>query len=226
MRLSRYAWMVAVGAAVAFGPAVRTGLVPAARADQPAGAAKEKVSSPSPTPGALHGGIVFKTEDHLFETVYDPKDIRVYAYTLAKEPIVLGDVRGTVRVEFKHGMAKVVDMLLGDPDTGEPATYFCPMHPEVVQDKPGECSKCGLTLKLQNRLLARADFSKVEPDSMRMTFRISGLDGKEPEATYTDIYMPPPPGHGATTRATGRKSAAAKHSPAQGSQPPGTGTVK
>ena len=24
--------------------------------------------------------------------------------------------------------------------------YTCPMHPEVVQDKPGNCSKCGMKL--------------------------------------------------------------------------------
>ena len=25
--------------------------------------------------------------------------------------------------------------------------YTCPMHPEVVQDHPGTCPKCGMTLK-------------------------------------------------------------------------------
>ena len=24
--------------------------------------------------------------------------------------------------------------------------YTCPMHPEVVQDKPGKCPKCGMEL--------------------------------------------------------------------------------
>lgn len=24
--------------------------------------------------------------------------------------------------------------------------YVCPMHPEVTSDKPGTCSKCGMTL--------------------------------------------------------------------------------
>ena len=24
--------------------------------------------------------------------------------------------------------------------------YICPMHPEVVQDKPGKCPKCGMAL--------------------------------------------------------------------------------
>ncbi len=28
----------------------------------------------------------------------------------------------------------------------EKVTYTCPMHPEVVSDKPGSCPKCGMTL--------------------------------------------------------------------------------
>ncbi|CAN5126252.1 hypothetical protein BH09MYX1_BH09MYX1_56230 [soil metagenome] len=27
------------------------------------------------------------------------------------------------------------------------AIYSCPMHPEVKQDHPGSCPKCGMTLK-------------------------------------------------------------------------------
>jgi hypothetical protein len=27
------------------------------------------------------------------------------------------------------------------------ATYTCPMHPEVRQDKPGKCPKCGMALE-------------------------------------------------------------------------------
>lgn len=27
--------------------------------------------------------------------------------------------------------------------------YTCPMHPEVVSDKPGKCPKCGMALVLK-----------------------------------------------------------------------------
>lgn len=29
-------------------------------------------------------------------------------------------------------------------------TYTCPMHPEVISDKPGQCPKCGMDLELKD----------------------------------------------------------------------------
>ena len=34
------------------------------------------------------------------------------------------------------------------PPTG--AAYACPMHPEAVENAPGNCPKCGMTLKRKN----------------------------------------------------------------------------
>lgn len=31
-------------------------------------------------------------------------------------------------------------------DTATKIIYTCPMHPEVISDKPGKCPKCGMTL--------------------------------------------------------------------------------
>jgi len=32
-------------------------------------------------------------------------------------------------------------------ETTETQKYVCPMHADVQSDKPGQCSKCGMTLK-------------------------------------------------------------------------------
>lgn len=32
----------------------------------------------------------------------------------------------------------------------ETKTYSCPMHPNVMQDKPGNCPKCGMKLLAAN----------------------------------------------------------------------------
>ncbi|MBO9199609.1 MULTISPECIES: heavy metal-binding domain-containing protein [Niastella] len=32
----------------------------------------------------------------------------------------------------------------------EKIMYVCPMHPEVVSDKPGKCPKCGMQLKIMS----------------------------------------------------------------------------
>lgn len=34
-------------------------------------------------------------------------------------------------------------------DSTETKTYTCPMHPEVISDKPGDCPKCGMELELK-----------------------------------------------------------------------------
>ena len=35
------------------------------------------------------------------------------------------------------------------PSANQMAQYTCPMHPEVVQDKPGTCPKCGMALTVK-----------------------------------------------------------------------------
>lgn len=34
-------------------------------------------------------------------------------------------------------------------DSTDTKTYTCPMHPEVISDKPGQCPKCGMDLELK-----------------------------------------------------------------------------
>jgi FtsP/CotA-like multicopper oxidase with cupredoxin domain len=46
-------------------------------------------------------------------------------------------------------VAFIAEMDMGAPEGEGPVVYTCPMHPEVVNDEPGHCPKCGM------RLLAR-----------------------------------------------------------------------
>jgi hypothetical protein len=48
-----------------------------------------------------------------------------------------------------------------------PQKYSCPMHPEVVRDAPGECPKCGMTLK------------PVEAEGKRSTRNVQHSTSKE-----------------------------------------------
>ena len=52
--------------------------------------------------------------------------------------------------------------------------YTCPMHPEVISDKPGKCPKCGMTLvKVKSSSTIRKphkmqkDTSMSHPDTMQ-----------------------------------------------------------
>ena len=45
-------------------------------------------------------------------------------------------------LEAKRGPAPVV------PAPGK-TIYTCPMHPEVQQEHPGDCPKCGMALELK-----------------------------------------------------------------------------
>ena len=40
----------------------------------------------------------------------------------------------------------LAEMDMGGPEGEGPVAYSCPMHPEVVEDAPGHCPKCGMKL--------------------------------------------------------------------------------
>ena len=58
----------------------------------------------------------------------------------------------------------------------EPSTahviYTCPMHPEVQQDHPGECPKCGMTLEPKTATAGPADNENTELRDMTKRFWI------------------------------------------------------
>jgi len=45
-----------------------------------------------------------------------------------------------------------------DNKTKANAEYYCPMHPEVVQDEPGNCPKCNMKLEKREKV-SRAEES-------------------------------------------------------------------
>jgi Cu+-exporting ATPase len=51
--------------------------------------------------------------------------------------------------------------------------YTCPMHPEVVQSKPGTCPFCGMALEPKSFSAEAGDESNPELDDMSRRFRIS-----------------------------------------------------
>jgi hypothetical protein len=47
----------------------------------------------------------------------------------------------------------------------EAVQYTCPMHPEVISDKPGKCPKCGMDLVVKKKEKAKTA-NKTEPMKM------------------------------------------------------------
>ena len=56
-------------------------------------------------------------------------------------------------------------------DHGQPASYTCPMHPEVLADRPGTCPLCGMAL--EPRAVSLEEPDNPELSDMRGRFRIS-----------------------------------------------------
>jgi P-type Cu+ transporter len=53
--------------------------------------------------------------------------------------------------------------------------YTCPMHPEVEQDHPGDCPKCGMTLVLKNPAVGTDQAEAAELRDMTRRFKVGAL---------------------------------------------------
>jgi Cu+-exporting ATPase len=54
-----------------------------------------------------------------------------------------------------------------------PVEYTCPMHPEVVSDRPGACPKCGMALEPRTILSAEPEAESPELRDMRLRLWVS-----------------------------------------------------
>jgi Cu+-exporting ATPase len=62
------------------------------------------------------------------------------------------------------------------PESGK-AIYTCPMHPEVEQDRPGDCPKCGMTLEPKTVTAGTKEVESAELSDMTRRFWIGAALG-------------------------------------------------
>jgi hypothetical protein len=153
------------------------------------------------TTAPLHGGAVTATKAHAFETLVTPQGVRVFLYTDELAPAMVEKATGTAKLALPDGRTLEVPLKAHQPAAGEPISYFCPMHAEVVRDAPGKCELCGgMVLFVQDHLFGAADLGGVDLAGVSALIRVSGLRGVEKEATFTPAF-PTPDGKAAAVRA-------------------------
>jgi CopA family copper-resistance protein len=62
------------------------------------------------------------------------------------------------------------------PKTEAAPTYTCPMHPEVISDKPGNCPKCGMKLVIKERKTEAIDDKKADMPSGHDNHDMQSMD--------------------------------------------------
>ncbi|WP_425511162.1 heavy metal-binding domain-containing protein [sulfur-oxidizing endosymbiont of Gigantopelta aegis] len=61
---------------------------------------------------------------------------------------------------------------VGEPIATVRTEYTCPMHPEIVQEHPGSCPKCGMALEAKT---VTAEQNNDELDDMTRRFKFSSI---------------------------------------------------
>lgn len=174
---------------IIFPLALAAGLAAGATA---AGATAAAADGAGPPPAARHGGTLTTTPAHTFETVMAADGVRVFLLTDEAAPAMVEKAAGTAVLKLPGGRSLEVALVRREPAAGESATYFCPMHAEVVQDEPGTCEPCGgMTLFEQDFLFGAADLKGLDLAGIGVMIRLSGLRGPEKEATFSPAFPTP-----------------------------------
>ena len=72
-------------------------------------------------------------------------DTRGGSLTVTVRPA--GDAAKKALSGVKIGDKMSLAMMMSAGTASHAAKYACPMHPDVTSNKPGKCSKCGMTLE-------------------------------------------------------------------------------
>ena len=166
-----------------------------------AGTAPANASTSRTAP--LYGGAVSKTRSHVFETQLMPDGVRIWFYSDKAAPANVEKSGGTADLKLPDGRNLKLALSPRQPTAKEPGVYFCPMHADVVERKPGECGTCGgMKLYTQDYLFGAADLAGVAPSGVVARIRLTELAGDEKEVTLTPTF--PKDGGNGTQHKTGR----------------------
>ncbi|WP_225872324.1 heavy metal-binding domain-containing protein [Pedobacter frigidisoli] len=66
-------------------------------------------------------------------------------------------------------------------------TYTCPMHPEIRQDAPGKCPKCGMKLIPEKPKTEKNDHDGMDMGKGTQKVGMEGMDMGDTDATMANI---------------------------------------
>jgi outer membrane protein TolC len=151
--------------------------------------------------------VVTRLLGRAFETVLAPDGVRLYLMTDNLTPAMIERARGTATLSLGDGRVLHLPLVKQDPRPGERATYFCPMHPEVVQPDSGKCQPCGgMILYAQDYLFGAANLGT--PAGIRVLIQVTGLGDLAGDAIFAPAFPTPEPKAGSTPPVTAPPSQA------------------